>query len=140
MEVIGQQDTASGAQRQECGARGRALDQVLDRIANKWTILVVGSLSHGPLRFNALRRLIDGVSHRMLTLTLRGLERNGLVRRTVYATVPPQVEYALTPVGHSLIEPLRVLAAWAEENLETIKAAEAAAVPDCATQRAGAGG
>lgn len=137
MEVIEQHGAGSGTPGRTCGTRGKALDEVLDRIANKWTILVVGTLSHGPLRFNALLRLIDGVSHRMLTLSLRGLERNGLVKRTVYATVPPQVEYALTPVGHSLIEPLHVLAVWAEENLDTIKAAEAAADPASATRRAG---
>jgi DNA-binding HxlR family transcriptional regulator len=87
----------------------RALGQVLDRIGDKWTIMVVGALSHGPLRFNALMRRIGGVSHRMLTLTLRGLERDGLVRRTPFATIPPRVDYELTPLGHSLIEPLSAL-------------------------------
>ncbi|WP_085027865.1 winged helix-turn-helix transcriptional regulator [Ensifer aridi] len=75
--------------------------------------MVVGALSNGPLRFNAIMREIGGVSHRMLTLTFRGLERDGLVTRTVYATIPPKVEYELTELGQSLIEPLRVLATWA---------------------------
>lgn len=78
--------------------------------------MVVGSLSNGPLRFNAIMREIGGVSHRMLTLTLRGLERDGLVTRTAYATIPPKVEYELTELGRSLIEPLRVLAAWAVQH------------------------
>src|SRR3954471_18490304 len=90
----------------------KALGQVLDRIGDKWTVMVVGALSKGPVRFNALLRLIDGVSHRMLTLTLRGLEHDGLVKRTVYASVPPKVEYELTAVGASLVKPLRALSEW----------------------------
>ncbi|OYU41528.1 MAG: hypothetical protein CFE44_29270, partial [Burkholderiales bacterium PBB4] len=91
------------------------------------TIMVVGALSKGPMRFNALLRLIGGVSHRMLTLTLRGLEQDGLVKRTVYATVPPKVEYELTEAGRSLIEPLSALSAWAQDNLPGIEAARARA-------------
>ena len=72
----------------------KALGQVLDRIGDKWTVMVVGGLAKGPMRFNALLRLIGGVSHRMLTLTLRGLEHDGLVKRTVYPSVPPKVEYS----------------------------------------------
>jgi DNA-binding HxlR family transcriptional regulator len=106
-------------------ARCRALGQVLDRIGDKWTIMVVGALSKGPMRFNALQRLIGGVSHRMLTLTLRGLEHDGLVKRTVYPTVPPKVEYELTEVGRSLIEPLSALSNWAQENLPAIEAGRA---------------
>ncbi|GFM82593.1 hypothetical protein PSCICN_32850 [Pseudomonas cichorii] len=83
--------------------------------------MVVGALSNGPVRFNALLRLVGGVSHRMLTLTLRGLEQDGLVKRTVYPTVPPKVEYELTEVGRSLIEPLGVLCSWAEANLPVIE-------------------
>ena len=104
-------------------ARCKALGRVLDRIGDKWTIMVVGGLSSGPLRFNALLRTIDGVSHRMLTLTLRGLEQDGLVSRTVHPTVPPKVEYALTDVGRSLIGPLTALSSWAEANLPAIEAA-----------------
>ena len=105
-------------------AKCRALAQVLDRIGDKWTIMVVGVLSNGPLRFNALMRRIGGVSHRMLTLTLRSLERNGLIKRTVYTTTPPMVEYELTPLGHSLKKPLAALAEWGEENRTRIESAQ----------------
>lgn len=101
----------------------KALGRVLDRIGDKWTVMVVGALSRGPVRFNALLRLIGGVSHRMLTLTLRGLEQDGLVKRTVYPTIPPKVEYELTEIGRSLIEPLHVLSSWATTNLPAIEAA-----------------
>jgi DNA-binding HxlR family transcriptional regulator len=104
----------------------KALGRVLDRIGDKWTIMVVGALSNGPMRFNALLRLVDGVSHRMLTLTLRGLEQDGMVKRTVYPTVPPKVEYELTRIGCSLIEPLSTLASWADANLSAIEAARTA--------------
>jgi DNA-binding HxlR family transcriptional regulator len=104
----------------------RALGQVLDRIGDKWTVMVVGALSKGPLRFNALLRVIGGVSHRMLTLTLRALERDGLVTRTVHPTVPPKVEYELTKVGRSLIEPLSSLSAWVQKNQPAIEAARLA--------------
>lgn len=102
---------------------------------DKWTIMVVGGLSKGPVRFNALLRLIDGVSHRMLTLTLtlRGLEQDGLVKRTVYPTVPPKVEYELTAVGRSLIEPLSTLSSWAQKYLPAIEAARAANEEEAST-------
>ena len=87
--------------------------------------MVVGVLSKGPLRFNTIMREIGGVSHRMLTLTLRGLERDGLVTRTAYATVPPRVEYELTELGHSLIEPLQVLGTWAIQNRSAMEMARA---------------
>lgn len=106
-------------------ANCRVLGQVLDRIGDKWTVMVVGGLSKGPMRFNALLRLIGGVSHRMLTLTLRGLEQDGLVKRTVYPTVPPKVEYELTEIGASLIKPLRALAVWAQTNQPAIESARA---------------
>jgi len=106
-------------------ARCKALGRVLDRIGDKWTVMVVGALSDGPVRFNALLRRIDGVSHRMLTLTLRGLEQDGLVKRTVYPTVPPKVEYELTEIGRSLIDPLSALSSWAQTNLPAIEAARA---------------
>ncbi|MGF6976214.1 DNA-binding HxlR family transcriptional regulator [Paraburkholderia sp. JPY465] len=102
----------------------KALGQVLDRIGDKWTIMVVGVLTREPTRFNAIKRLIGGISHRMLTLTLRGLERDGLVKRTVYATVPPQVEYELTELGRSLIEPLNSLAFWAHRHRAEIERAQ----------------
>ena len=103
----------------------KALGQVLDRVGDKWTVMVVGGLSKGPMRFNALLRLIGGVSHRMLTLTLRGLENDGLVKRTVYPSVPAKVEYELTDVGSSLIKPLSALSEWVQRNQPAIEAARA---------------
>lgn len=94
----------------------RAVLRVLDRIGDKWTVMVVGALANGPMRFNAIMRVIDGVSHRMLTITLRSLEGDGLVKRTAWATIPPKVEYELTELGRSLIEPLRTLARWVVSN------------------------
>jgi DNA-binding HxlR family transcriptional regulator len=102
----------------------KALGQILDRIGDKWAVMVVGVLSRGPMRFNALQRAIPGVSHRMLTMTLRGLERDGLVKRIPYATIPPRVDYELTPVGHSLKTPLRALATWARSQQPVIEAAQ----------------
>ena len=101
----------------------RAVLQLLDRIGDKWTVTVVGALSRGPLRFNAIMRAIDGISHRMLTLTLRSLECDGLVKRTAYATIPPTVEYELTRLGRSLIDPLKTIADWARRNRPEIEAA-----------------
>lgn len=106
-------------------AQCRALGQILDRIGDKWTIMAVGLLSKGPMRFNAMMREIGGVSHRMLTLTLRGLERDGLVLRTAYATIPPKVEYQLTDAGRSLIGPLKALSNWAIEHQPVVEAARA---------------
>ncbi|WP_085027867.1 winged helix-turn-helix transcriptional regulator [Ensifer aridi] len=103
----------------------RAIGQIVDRIGDKWTVMVVGALSDGPLRFNAIMRAVGGVSHRMLTLTLRALERDGLVTRTAYATIPPKVEYELTVLGRSLIEPLRVLATWAVKHRPAMEKARA---------------
>ncbi|HEY9345008.1 MAG TPA: helix-turn-helix domain-containing protein, partial [Inquilinus sp.] len=94
----------------------RAISDVLARVGDKWTVMVVGLLSDGPMRFNELRRTIGGISQRMLTLTLRGLERDGLVTRTVFPTIPPRVDYALTDRGQTLIEPLKALFAWATEH------------------------
>jgi DNA-binding HxlR family transcriptional regulator len=91
----------------------RALADILARVGDKWTVMVVGALSQGPMRYNAIRRLISGISQRMLTLTLRGLERDGLISRTVYPTVPAQVEYALTDMGRTLTAPLDTLLEWA---------------------------
>ena len=105
-------------------ANCKALGRILDRVADKWTIMVVGALSHGAMRFNTLQRAIPGVSHRMLTLTLRGLERDGLVRRTAFATIPPRVDYELTEAGHSLREPLLALATWARSRQAGIEAAQ----------------
>lgn len=99
---------------------------VLDRLGDAWSYLVVLQLTTGPHRFNALKRAVDGISQRMLTVTLRGLERDGLVSRKVFPTTPPQVEYALTDLGHSLAEPMRVLTHWASTNHARIRATRAA--------------
>ena len=102
----------------------RALGQIIDRIADKWAVMVVGHLAQGDtLRFNELMRAIPGVSHRMLTLTLRALQRDGIVRRTPHATIPPRVDYALTPLGLSLTSPLKALAGWASENRQAVEEA-----------------
>ena len=94
----------------------RAVSDVLARIGDKWSVLVVSRLGDGPLRFNELRRSIGGISQRMLTLTLRGLERDGLITRTVFPTIPPRVDYALTALGRDLLIPVSALGAWAIRN------------------------
>ncbi|MFB9836079.1 winged helix-turn-helix transcriptional regulator [Actinoallomurus acaciae] len=108
------------------GDGGRTLRAVLDRICNKWTLLIVATLDQGNVRFTDLHHQIPGISQRMLTLTLRNLERDGLVSRTVYAEVPPRVEYALTAIGKSLIPPALALAGWAIEHVPHIEASRAA--------------
>ncbi len=100
--------------------------QILDRIADKWTFLIIGTLQKGTCRFSELRRTVEGISQKMLTQTLRELERDGLVERTVYAQVPPKVEYALTPLGRTLCEPLGTITKWAEEHIQQIDTARAA--------------
>ena len=96
----------------------------LDRIADKYTVLVIVFLQDRPRRFNELQRIITGISQKVLTQTLRSLERDGLVTRTVYPEVPPRVEYALTPLGTTLIEPLAALRNWAETHIETVLVAQ----------------
>jgi DNA-binding HxlR family transcriptional regulator len=96
---------------------------ILSRIGDKWSILVVSLLGDGPMRFNELRRRVGGISQRMLTLTLRGLERDGFVTRTVFPSVPPRVDYELTALGHSLLIPVRALGAWALQNADEIQEA-----------------
>ena len=98
------------------GAETKALCAVLERVGDKWTMLIVGILADGPMRFNALQRAIPGLSHKMLTVTLRGLERDGLLQRTPFRTVPPRVDYELTQQGRSLIEPIAALADWARSQ------------------------
>lgn len=102
----------------------RVVAAVLDRIGDKWTIMVVSVLTDGPARFTTIMREIGGITHRMLTLTLRGLERDGLVKRTAYATVPPRVEYELTAMGRTLTTTLIPLAHWSEANWQAIRAAQ----------------
>lgn len=104
----------------------RLVGDVLARVGDKWTVFIVRLLADKPMRFNELKRAVDGISQRMLTLTLRGLERDGLVTRTVFATVPPRVDYALTNLGQTLITMLQGLGEWAVENRPTIVAARAA--------------
>jgi DNA-binding HxlR family transcriptional regulator len=99
----------------DCGIR-----DVLDRVGDKWSVLVVVELANGPRRFRQLQRAIDGISQRMLTLTVRRLERDGLVARTVYPTVPAQVDYRLTDTGASLTHLVKALADWSLENRDTI--------------------
>jgi DNA-binding HxlR family transcriptional regulator len=99
---------------------------VLDRIGDAWSLLVILNLRDGPNRFNALKRSIGDISQRMLAVTLRHLERDGLVSRKVLPTNPPQVEYALTKLGHSLVEPIDTLALWAIDNHDTIRTARKA--------------
>ena len=98
------------------GDGGRTIRRILDRIGDKWSLLVVATLDGERMRFTELRRRIPGVSQRMLTLTLRHLERDGLVSRTVHAEVPPRVDYELTDLGRTLIQPAVTLAAWAVEH------------------------
>ncbi|NNN30606.1 helix-turn-helix transcriptional regulator [Streptomyces sp. S3(2020)] len=100
---------------------GRGFRETLDRIGDKWSVLVIGILSQGPLRFGILHQRVPGVSQRMLTLTLRHLERDGIVSRTVYAEVPPRVEYQLTPLGESLRETVRALAQWVTDHNDEIE-------------------
>src|SRR5690349_19672328 len=102
-----------------------AAREVLNRVGDKWSVFIVGLLGDGPKRFSELRRTIEGISQRMLTLTLRGLERDGLVTRTVYPTIPPRVEYALTHLGNTLLEPVSALAHWAEKHRFEIQEARA---------------
>ncbi len=98
---------------------------ILQRIGDKWSILIVMMLSPGPRRFNELKRQIGGISQRMLTLSLRGLERDGLVSRTVTPSIPPRVDYALTELGLSLREPIAAIGGWANLNHDAIEAARA---------------
>ncbi len=104
----------------ECPVR-----DVLDRLGDAWSFLVVLRLAGGPQRFNALKRSVGGVSQRMLTVTLRGLERDGLVSRTVFPTTPPRVEYRLTSLGESLVEPMTALTRWASAHHAAVREARA---------------
>lgn len=103
----------------------QAVSSILARVGDKWSVLVVMMLADGPKRFNELKRKIGGVSQRMLTLTLRGLERDGLVSRTMFSTIPPRVDYELTALGHSLREPIEALGHWAFAHLAAVERARA---------------
>lgn len=122
----------SGSDLQETGRRWNVFEsgcptrQVLDRIGDKWTVLIIRRLSEGTRRFSQLRREIDGISHKVLASKLRGLERDGIVNRRVYATVPPRVEYSLTELGKSLGGLVAQICDWAEGNIEAVLEARAA--------------
>ena len=100
--------------------------RILDRIGDRWTVLIVGALADGDVRFSQLRRRVEGISQKMLTQTLRGLERDGLVRRTVHAEVPVSVEYSLTDAGRTLLGPLDALRVWSIEHLGDVTASREA--------------
>jgi DNA-binding HxlR family transcriptional regulator len=111
----------------------RAVGSILARVGDKWSVLVIMQLAGGPRRFNELKRTIGGISQRMLTLTLRGLERDGLVKRTVFPTIPPRVDYELTSLGQSLKTPVENLGRWAFSNLPEIESARATFDKNAAT-------
>jgi DNA-binding HxlR family transcriptional regulator len=108
--------------REHCDHDPELFRSVLDRIGDKWSLFLIGALEEGPMRFTQLLRVTPGISRRMLTNTLRALERDGLVSRTVHAEVPPRVEYAVTELGRTLTEPVRALANWASDHQDAILA------------------
>ncbi|MDQ0846133.1 helix-turn-helix domain-containing protein [Streptomyces sp. V1I6] len=110
-----------GEEHEDCGIR-----DVLDRIGDKWSVLIVVELAQGVRRFRQLQRAVPGISQRMLTLTVRRLERDGLITRTVYPTVPPQVEYELTTMGHALTHLVKALSDWSAEHRDAIARAREA--------------
>jgi DNA-binding HxlR family transcriptional regulator len=103
----------------------RAVASVLARVGDKWSVFVIMMLGERPRRFNELKRMIGGISQRMLTLTLRGLERDGLITRTVFPTIPPRVDYELTDLGRGLCQPVAALGAWAQTHQSEIESARA---------------
>ncbi|MFC5827756.1 winged helix-turn-helix transcriptional regulator [Nonomuraea insulae] len=109
-----------GSAHSEAACRAR---EMLDRVGDKWSLPVISELGTETRRFTELRRAIDGISHRMLTVTLRELERDGIITRTVHAVMPPRVEYTLTPMGHALLDAVGSLVTWAEAHLDEIDAA-----------------
>ncbi|MCL4255061.1 MAG: helix-turn-helix transcriptional regulator [Anaerolineae bacterium] len=98
--------------------------EVLDRIGDKWTALIIGVLEEGTMRFSDIQRRIGGISQKMLTQTLRSLERDGLITRTIYPEVPPRVEYTLTPLGETLTQALAAIRRWAEANIDEVVASQ----------------
>ncbi|MFI0453386.1 winged helix-turn-helix transcriptional regulator [Actinomadura sp. 6N118] len=117
----GDYDVLQWDTREDCEVR-----QILDRVADKWSLLVIALLDRRSLRFTELRRKIDGISQRMLTVTLRQLERDGLISRTVHPVVPPRVDYELTPLGATLHDTIRSLVSWTEQHQNEIATARAA--------------
>jgi DNA-binding HxlR family transcriptional regulator len=123
--------TASGATGNNGGAPGVTLTrcrvrEILERVGDKWSLFVISCLGDGPKRFTALKRSVDGISQRMLTVTLRGLERDGIVSRTMYPVMPPRVDYELTPLGRTLLDAVGALMTWADAHLDEVDAARAA--------------
>lgn len=121
-------DNAHAAELEPCGKTEHpdcGLRDILDRVGDKWSVLVIVELVSGPRRFRQLHRALDGISQRMLTLTVRRLERDGLILRTVYPTVPPHVDYRLTPMGASLTHLVKALADWSLTHKEAITNARA---------------
>ncbi|MFK4071776.1 winged helix-turn-helix transcriptional regulator [Streptomyces sp. NPDC029674] len=116
----------TGVTSQVVNAEACPVREVIDRVVGKWSVPIIIAAAHGPIRFTELERAIDGISRRMLTLTLRNLERDGLLNRTVHPTVPPKVEYELTPVAEELRGTLLSLTGWAERHRVTIAESRAA--------------
>lgn len=119
--AAGMAAAAAGAHPTTCRAR-----EVLQRVGDKWSVLVIDLLGQGTMRFTELHRAIDGITARMLTVTLRGLERDGIVTRTIHPVIPPRVEYALTPMGRTLLDTIGQLVSWTDSHLPEIEAARAA--------------
>ena len=113
----------AGARSEPISCRAR---EVLQRVGDKWSVLAIDLLGQGTMRFGELHRAIDGITARMLTVTLRGLERDGIVTRTIHPVIPPRVEYALTPMGRTLLDTIGQLVMWADSHLPEIEAARAA--------------
>jgi DNA-binding HxlR family transcriptional regulator len=118
--TAGEQAEMAG-ERSPCRAR-----EVLQRVGDKWSVLAIDLLGQGTMRFTELHRAIDGITARMLTVTLRGLERDGIVTRTIHPVIPPRVEYALTPMGRTLLDTIGQLVDWTDSHLPEIQAARAA--------------
>lgn len=119
--TLGDIDFPTPGEGDDCGM----VREILDLVGDKWTLYIIATLKDGPVRFNELRRRIDGISQRMLTINLRGLERDGLVKRTLFPTIPPRVDYELTEVGRTLLAPVMALVTWANSNQENIRDARA---------------
>ena len=122
-EPPGQASEASGPTSELSACRAR---EVLQRVGDKWSVYVIGLLGQGTKRFSELHRSIDGITARMLTVTLRGLERDGIVTRTIHPVIPPRVDYTLTPMGQTLLDTIDRLVAWTDSHLSEIGAARAA--------------
>ncbi len=121
IDAGGRSDVGGRSEPITCRAR-----EVLQRVGDKWSVLAIDLLGQGTMRFSELHRAIDGITARMLTVTLRGLERDGIVTRTIHPVIPPRVEYALTPMGRTLLDTIGQLVGWADSHLPEIEAARVA--------------